>query len=84
MVTIPDQIKGVQNSWFESIASALGVKLRKYFYYARCNTCNIPPEMSELCCPKSCLWQGLDTQFSTELGDMVRKTVRHCEDERKM
>ena len=46
--TIPEETEAVSPLWFARIAAALGKKLLKKAYYARCNTRYVPPGIN---CP---------------------------------
>lgn len=43
LATTPEESEANKSSWFDKIAKALEVKLRKNTYYARCNTRRVPP-----------------------------------------
>lgn len=56
LITVHDSVEVVPIGWFLRVAAALGVKLVKNSYYARCNSVGIPPGVR---CPDIAFGAGL-------------------------
>lgn len=86
VVTIPDQTDAaVPKRWFKNVASQLGEKPRKNYYYARCNTREAPPE---ICCPEVVYGKGWTRNlaqasvrwYASTFGELACAAyVRHCD-----
>ena len=86
VVTIPGKTDAaIPKSWFRNIASQLGVKLQKNYYYARCNTREVPPE---ICCPEVVYGKGWSRNLAQAMARWYARTfgdqecgayVRHCD-----
>ncbi|XP_078361623.1 uncharacterized protein LOC144645982 [Oculina patagonica] len=70
LVTVPDESEA--NPWFVRIALALGVKLAKNSYYARCNTRNVPSRIS---CPSVVFGVGLNRRQAQASARFYARTV---------
>ena len=83
--TIPEETEAVPPLWFASIAAALGKKLLKNAYYARCNTRYVPPGIN---CPSVVYGMGLSRNqaqnaaraYASTFGDAkCGAYVGHCQ-----
>lgn len=86
VVTLPDESDAAHPiSWFLRIAAALGVKLVKNSYYARCSTRIVPSGMN---CPSPVFGVGLTRQQAQASAILYANTfgdsgcglyVGHCQ-----
>ena len=56
LLSVPEDSEATRLAWFLRIATAVGVKLVKNSYYARCNVRNVPTGIS---CPSVAFGVGL-------------------------
>lgn len=80
LVTAPDESEAVPAAWFARIAWALGVKLVKNSYYARCNTRYVPAGIN---CPSVVYGVGLSRMQAQKsakcfAGERCARYVGHC------
>lgn len=72
LITVPDESEAHPIGWFLRIAAALGVKLAKNSYYARCNTRGVPFGIS---CPSVVYGVGFTRGQAQAAAIFYAKTV---------